>query len=232
MTDAPQITTADGTFSGYLARPAAGHGPGLVIIQEIFGVNGFVRDIADQWAARGYVAFAPDLFWRIEPNIQLTDQTEAEWARAFELYNAFDVEGGVQDIAASIAYLRSRNFVANKIGCIGFCLGGLLAYLTAARTDCNASVAYYGVGIENKINEVSAINKPLLMHIAACDKYVSREAQATIHAAIADNAQISSHTYENCDHAFARVGGAHFNASAAQLADQRTLDFLNVTLRD
>src|SRR3954454_12541602 len=97
---------ADGRFLGYLAKPSGGNGPGVVVIQEIFGVNKVVRDIADGFAARGYFALAPDLFWRLEPGVKLTDKTDGEWKRAFDLMQRFDIDAGVGDIQASISFLR------------------------------------------------------------------------------------------------------------------------------
>jgi carboxymethylenebutenolidase len=145
------ITTADGSFGAYLARPSNTPAPAVVVIQEIFGVNQVMRDITDGLAAQGFLAVCPDLFWRIEPGIDITDQSEAEWKRAFELFNAFDVDTGVKDIQATIDEVRRRPDCNGSVGAVGFCLGGLLAFLTAARTDANASVSYYGVGIENRV---------------------------------------------------------------------------------
>src|SRR5579871_3621636 len=129
------ISSPDGNFSGYLAAPTAGRGPGVVVIQEIFGVNGFVREVADSYAARGYFALAPDLFWRIEPNVRLTDKTNEEWKKAFDLMGKFNADLGVKDIQATITHLRNEQGANGKVGAVGYCLGGLLAYLTAARTD-------------------------------------------------------------------------------------------------
>ena len=144
------INTQEGTFGGYLASPTAARGPGVIVIQEIFGVNGFVRAVADEFAARGFFALAPDLFWRIEPNVQLNDKTEADWKRALDLMGKFDIGTGVQDIQAAITYLRKIPGVTGKVGVVGYCLGGRLAYLCATRTDSDASVSYYGVAIEQR----------------------------------------------------------------------------------
>src|SRR5678816_4063876 len=137
------IKTPDGEFSAYVARPGVTKAPAVVVIQEIFGVNQVMRDITDGLAAQGYLAICPDLFWRIEPDIDITDQSEAEWKRAFELFNAFDVETGVKDIQATITVIRADIQSNDKVGAVGFCLGGLLAFLTATRTDVDAAVSYY-----------------------------------------------------------------------------------------
>src|ERR1700760_2066381 len=157
MGERTTITSKDGDFGAYVARPAAAETPAVVVIQEIFGVNQVMRDVADGLAAHGYLAICPDLFWRIEPGIDITDQSEAEWKRAFELFNAFDVDAGVKDIAATIDHIRQDPACNGKVGAVGFCLGGLLAYLTATRTDVDAAIAYYGVGIDARVAEAEKL---------------------------------------------------------------------------
>lgn len=220
----------DGEFSGYLAKPKSGSGPGVVVIQEIFGVNAVMRGIADDLAAKGYVALAPDLFWRIERNVQITDKTDAEWKRAFDFYQKFNVDAGVKDIQATIAHLRKLSGVTGKVGSVGYCLGGLLAYLTAARTDADASVSYYGVGIEGKLGEAGHIRKPALLHIAAKDQFVPPEAQTKIVEGLNGKPGVTVHVYPGVDHAFARIGGQHYDQAAANLANQRTADFFKTHL--
>jgi carboxymethylenebutenolidase len=225
------IKTADGSFSAYVARPeGAGPFPAVVVIQEIFGVNRFVRAVADRLAADGYLAVAPDLFWRIEPGIDITDQSEAEWKKAFELYNAFDVAKGVEDIGATVAAVRARPDCNGKVGAVGYCLGGLLAYLTAARTDADAVVSYYGVGIDNFLGEAQAIKKPLLLHIAGEDQFVPKPAQEKIIEGLRGHPNVALHTYPGRDHAFARDGGAHYDAADAATANARTRDFFKRAL--
>ncbi|PIB94423.1 dienelactone hydrolase family protein [Caulobacter sp. FWC2] len=230
MSETLTITTPDGDFTAYVARPKAESAPAIVVIQEIFGVNKVMRDIADGLAAQGYVAIVPDLFWRIEPGIDITDQSEAEWKRAFELFNAFDVDAGVNDIAATISKARALPGVSGKVGAVGYCLGGLLAFLTATRTDVDASVSYYGVGIEKHVNEAEKLTHPLLMHIAEKDQFVPPEAQQLILSALKDHPQIELHTYAGRDHAFAREGGAHYDAADAAKANGRSLTFFQKAL--
>ena len=230
MSETLTITTPDGDFSAYVARPKAESAPAIVVIQEIFGVNKVMRDIADGLAAQGYVAIVPDLFWRIEPGIDITDQSEAEWKRAFELFNAFDVDAGIGDIAATITKARELPGVNGKVGAVGYCLGGLLAFLTATRTDVDASVSYYGVGIEKHVNEAEKLTHPLLMHIAEKDQFVPPEAQELILSALKDHPQIELHTYAGRDHAFAREGGAHYDAADAAKANGRSLTFFQKAL--
>lgn len=226
-----ELTTADGKFGAYLAKPALSQeGPGIVVIQEIFGVNKVVRDICDGYAEQGFFAIAPDLFWRIEPGVDITDQSEAEWAKAFDLFGKFNADTGVQDIAATIAALRATPGVTGKVGAVGYCLGGLLAYLTAARTDADASVSYYGVNIANMLGEAAGITKPLLMHVAAKDQFVPPDAQAKMAEALAGHAQVTMLTYAGQDHAFSRTGGAHYHADAARSANAASLAFFNAHL--
>jgi carboxymethylenebutenolidase len=219
------IAIGDGSFSGYLASPALGQGPGLVVIQEIFGVNKVMRDIADGFAARGFFALVPDLFWRLAPGITLTDQTDAEWQQAFGLLNRFDKDRGVEDIQASIDHLRRLPAASGKIGAVGYCLGGLLAYLTAARTDADASVGYYGITIQDRLDEAKKITHPLMLHIADADEYTPPPAREKIIAGLKDNPQVTLHCYPEMDHAFARVGGKHYDKACADLANTRTATF-------
>lgn len=230
MSETLTITTPDGDFSAYVARPEADKAPAILVIQEIFGVNKVMRDICDGLAAQGYVAVCPDLFWRIEPGIDITDQSEAEWKRAFELFNAFDVDTGVNDIAATIAAIRAMPGVQGKVGAVGYCLGGLLAFLTATRTDADAAVSYYGVGIEKHVGEAEKLNHPLLMHIAEKDQFVPPEAQQVILQALKDHPQIEIHTYPGRDHAFAREGGAHYDTGDAAKANALSLAFFKKAL--
>jgi carboxymethylenebutenolidase len=224
------ITTPDGAFSAYVARPNAAKAPAIVVLQEIFGVNGVMRGVCDGLAAQGYLAVCPDLFWRIEPGIDITDQSEAEWKRAFELFNAFDVETGLTDIGATIDAVRARPDVNGKVGAVGYCLGGLLAFLTATRTDSDASVSYYGVGIEKYTAEADKLARPLLMHVAEEDQFSPKPVQDLILTALKNHPQIEIHTYPGRDHAFARPGGEHYHEADTKVADARTLAFFHTNL--
>jgi carboxymethylenebutenolidase len=214
-----------GEFAAYLARPASGSGPGIVLIQEIFGVNDVMRDIADRYAELGFVVLCPDLFWRQQPGIELSDQTDAEWARAFELYKGLDEAKAVDDVAATMNALRKHSACTGKVGAVGFCLGGKLSYLLAVRYDPDCAVGYYGVGIENALDEATNRRGPLVLHIAGKDQFCPPEAQAKIHSALDAHALVTLYDYPQEDHAFARVGGAHYSPSAAELANLRSLEF-------
>ena len=206
-------------------RRRRGKGPGIVVIQEIFGINAVMRGIADALAANGYFALAPDLFWRLEPGVQLTDKTDAEWQRAFDLMKRFDADAGIKDIQATITHLRDVTGCTGKVGAVGYCLGGLLAYLTAARTDSDVSVGYYGVNIQNMLGEAKTIKKPLMLHIAGKDEFVPPEAQSQIVTGLAANPLVTVHRYPEMNHAFARVGGKHYDQANAGLANSRSATF-------
>ena len=226
-----------GQFEGYLALPASGYGPGIVVLQEIFGVNAYMRSVADWYAARGFVALCPDLFWRQERGVQLTDQTEAEWQKAFGFYQGLDEAKAVDDSAAAMEFLRQHPACTGRVGAVGFCLGGNLAYLLAVRypgsprgqparggsPDC--AVGYYGVSIEKALDEARNLSCPLMLHIAGKDKFCSPEAQAQIHQVLDQNPLATIHVYVEQDHAFGRPAGEHYNAQAAELANLRTLEF-------
>ena len=219
------INAPDGPFSAYLASPVSARGPGVVVIQEIFGVNAVMREVADALAASGFFALVPDLFWRLEPDVQLTDKTDAEWQRAFALMTRFDAASGVKDIQAAISHLRTAPGVNGKVGAVGYCLGGFLAWLTAARTDCDASVGYYGMNIGNFLSEAANVRKPLLLHVAGKDEYNPPEAQKQVSEALSGNRLVTIHPYPEMAHAFARPGGTHYDRANAGLANGRTITF-------
>jgi len=219
------IEGKDGSFTVYAAVPDVTPAPGIVVAQEIFGVNQVMRDTCDWLATQGFVAVCPDLFWRIEPGIQITDKTDAEWKRAFELFGLFDVDKGIEDMKATLAELRAHEVCNGKAGSVGYCLGGKLAYLMATRSDSDANVGYYGVGLGDLMGEAKAIAKPLMLHIAEKDKFSSAEEIAKVTKTLAGNGNVKIHLYEGRDHAFARQGGEHYDAAAAKLANDRTVSF-------
>lgn len=226
------IETPDGTFSAYRATPdREGRWPALVVIQEIFGVNAVMRGICDDFAAKGFVAICPDLFWRIEPGVDLTDKSEAEWKKAFDLMNKFDPDKGVIDIQRTIDHVRGDPRCNTHVGAVGYCLGGLLAFLTACRTDAEASVGYYGVNIPKYADEAKTIKGHLMLHVAGRDQFVDAEAQAKMHAALDPLPNVTLHDYPEQDHAFARIGGDHYDEAAAATANARSLQFLSSHLK-
>lgn len=224
------IQSHDGQeFGAYYAK-AGGNAPTLIIIQEIFGVNNGLRQMCDAWTQKGYHAICPDLFWRQERGIELSDQTESEWQRAFSLYNGFDVNLGLHDLQSTLSFVRRQPENNGKAASIGFCLGGKLAFLMAAQSDADCTISYYGVGLDGLLDQVPQIKKPLLMHFAELDKFVNPEAREKIFAALASNKAISPYLYKGVDHAFSRLNGSSFNKEADALAGQRTDSFLKVHL--
>lgn len=222
-----EIESEEGNFSAYLSLPVSGSGPGVLVLQEIFGVNPAMRSIADWLARAGFTALCPDLFWRIEPGIQLSSESDTGLKRAFELFGLFDHDTGIRDIRTSLAALRRLDACTGKAGAIGYCLGGLLAYRTACHTDSDASVGYYGVSIQDRLAEAAGLSRPLMLHIAGADQFVPAAAQAKMHAGLGSNPLITLHDYPGQPHAFARPDGDHYDASSAGLANSRTLEFLH-----
>jgi carboxymethylenebutenolidase len=219
------IKGKDGSFQAYVALPKKTPAPGIVVAQEIFGVNQVMRDTCDWLAGQGFVAVCPDLFWRIEPGIDITDKTQAEWDRAFELFGLFNVDKGIADMQATLAQLRGHEACSGKAGTVGYCLGGKLAFLMATRSDTDASVGYYGVGLGDLLDEAGNIDKPLLLHIAEKDRFSSPEEIAKVKQGLAGNAKVTVEVYAGQDHAFARAGGEHYDAASAKRANDRTVTF-------
>lgn len=213
----------DSRFGAYLAEPSGAPRGAVIVIQEIFGVNEGIRRKCDHWAALGYLALAPDLFWRLQPNVELDPDVPDQFQQAIGLMQKFNQDQGIRDIEATIHEARSRQ--SGKVGCVGYCLGGRLAFMTAARTDIDASVAYYGVGLEGLMREKHAIARPLMLHIAGADHFVPPEAQAKIHEGLDDHPRVTIHDYAGEDHGFAAEMGQRRSEQAAQLADSRTEAF-------
>lgn len=221
-----EITSPDGTFSAYAAMPQTRPAPGLLVIQEIFGVNDVMRQTCEAFARQGFLAVCPDLFWRLEPNVRLSDKTDEEWRKAFALMGDFDVDKGVDDLKATLQHLRGMEAGNAKAGSVGYCLGGKMAFLMATRSDADCNVSYYGVGLDALLDEAEMISRPLLMHVATEDQFVPKDAQARIREGLKDHPQVTIHVYEGNNHAFAREGGEHYDPQAAELANARTMDFL------
>ncbi|MGQ3028768.1 MAG: dienelactone hydrolase family protein [Ferrovibrionaceae bacterium] len=224
------ITAADGgRFKAYMARPAKGSGPGLVLAQEIFGINPYMQAMADRFAEEGYVVLVPDLFWRLEPGVVL-GYGEADFAKAIDLYQRLDVGRAVDDIAATVSALRAQPGQAGGVGVLGYCLGGKLAYLAAARAGVDCAISYYGVGIENDLALGADIKCPMVIHIAEKDGYCPTAAQDAIKAAFADRSDVEIYVYPGCDHAFATPGRPQFDKPATLMAYSRSLALLRKVL--
>ena len=225
MSETTRITTLDGNkdFMAYLARPEGTPRAAIVVIQEIFGVNAGIRRKCDLLAEEGYLAVAPDLFWRLGEGIELDPDIEPEFQKALDLMGKFDQDEGVRDIEATIKWARQKS--GKKVGAVGYCLGGRLAYMTAARTDSDASVGYYAVGVDGLLREKHAISNPLMLHIPTEDGFVDKETQKAMHEGLDDHPKVTLHDYEGMDHGFATQFGKRRDEENAQLADKRTMAF-------
>jgi carboxymethylenebutenolidase len=221
-------TDGSGSFDCLVVTPKTQQPTGVVVmIQEIFGINAAMRSLSAWVADMGFIAVAPDLFWRQEPGVQLDpDAGQAQWDRAFALFNGFDQEKGLEDLKATIAAARKLPGANGKVGTMGFCLGGRMAFKTAAHTDADCNVSYYGVGIEGMLGDAPGMKGPLLMHIAELDKFVPPAAQKAILEGLAGHPKVTCHVYPGVDHAFARMGGHAWDARAATIANGRTAEFL------
>jgi carboxymethylenebutenolidase len=225
------IITPDGTFQGYMARPAILPAPVIIVLQEIFGVNEDLRATCDELAAVGFIAIAPDLFWRQEPGLSLSHWTDAEWKKGLALYAAYNLEQGVGDVIATVGVARDVEGSTGQVGIMGFCLGGLMTFMTAQRGGIQAAVEYYGGGTENHLQDAKSISCPMLIHLGTEDEFISKDAQRAIAEAVADNSWVTVYSYPGCSHAFARHTGAHYDSAAATLANGRTLTHFKQHLR-
>lgn len=215
----------DGSFDAYAAEPEGTPRAAILVIQEIFGVNEGIRRKCDRWAELGYLAIAPDLFWRLEPGVELDPDVESEFKQALDLMNRFDQDQGIRDIEAAIRAARARLPEGSKVGAVGYCLGGRLAFMTAARTDIDACVGYYAVGIDGLLHEKHAIAHPLMLHIAGADHFVGPDVQSAMHEGLDDHPKVTLHDYPGEDHGFAAEMGKRRSEETASLADGRTEEF-------
>ena len=218
-----RVPVTGGEMSAYMALPKKGKGPGVVVLQEIFGVNESMRKVCDFLASRQFTAICPDLFWRAEPGVELK---ESEFERARALRGKMNDDQVTDDIASAIAFLRKHPACDGTVGVVGYCWGGMLAYLTAVRNKPDAAVGYYGVGIDQRLDLAKNLSCPLMLHFAELDQFASPEVAAKVRATYQGDARVTVWEYPKVGHAFARPGGGHFDARAADLADMRTLSFL------
>jgi carboxymethylenebutenolidase len=232
MTDYITIQGHGGSFGAYIARPQTSPSPAVVVLQELFGVNADIRKHCDELAAQGYLAVAPDLYWRQEPGVDLNVTSQADWDHGLRLYQAYDRDDGVKDIKDTIDAVRSLPECNGKVALLGYCLGALMVFMTAVRKDgIDTAVWYHGADTEKYLGEVDGLHAPILMHVAEEDEFISKAAQAEIKAALANEPNATVYSYPGQCHAFSRHNGKHYNAAAAHLANGRTSEFLNRQLR-
>jgi len=224
--DRIKIEGRDGTFIAFIARPEVSPAPAVIVLQEVFGVNADIREHCAELAEQGFLAVAPDLYWRQEPGVDLNAQSDSDWQHAVQLYQAYDRDAGAKDVEDTISAVAKLPECTGKVGLLGYCFGGLMVFLTAARSDVDAGVAFHGGDTEKYLDEVDNLNAPLLMHLADEDEFISKDAQAAIKAALAIKPNATVYSYPGQYHAFSRHNGAHYNAEAAATANMRTYDFL------
>ena len=224
------IEIEGGSLGAFIERPASGSGPAVVVLHEVFGVNDDMRASCRELAEQGFIALAPDLFWRQEKGVDLSHWTEEEWKKGLTLYQAYDRGQGAIDIAAIMEFARSLPGTTGKVGLMGYCLGGLMTYLVSARHGTDAGVAYYPGSAEDYASEAKNISTPLMIHLGEEDEFISKAAQQTIKSAVAPNTSVTVFSYPGCSHAFARHTGTHFDADAAALANGRTYAFFKQQL--
>jgi len=225
-----QAADGSGTMSCYVAEPKAEPAGVVVLIQEIFGVNQAMRDLADWVADMGFIAVCPDLFWRIKPGIDITDKTEAEWKQAFELFGKFDQAKGIADLTATVATVRKMAGSNGKVATMGYCLGGRLAFMMAEQSDADVNISYYGVGLDNLLGDISKVTKPLVVHIADKDEFFPPEGRAKVVDATNGHRLIRCYNYPDANHAFARVNGVHWDGRSAAIANGRSAEALVAAL--
>jgi carboxymethylenebutenolidase len=227
-----KITANDGSgsFDAHVVQPKEKPVGAVVLIQEIFGVNQSMKDTAGDVAGLGFIAVVPDLFWRIERNVDLTDKSEAEWQKAFALMQKFDQAKGVDDLKATLAAARKLPGCNGRAGTMGYCLGGRLAFMMAEQSDADVNISYYGVGLDGLLGDLGKVTKPLVVHIADKDEYFPAAARTKVVEATKGNKLVSTYVYPNADHAFARVGGTHWHGRSAWIANGRSAEALAAAL--
>jgi carboxymethylenebutenolidase len=228
MKDRIAIGGRDGTFNAYIARSTALPAPAIVVLHEVFGVNADIRKTCGELAGEGFIAVAPDLFWRQEPDVDLGVNSEPDWQHGLRLYQAYDRDVGVGDIRDTLDAVARLPDCTGKVAVQGYCFGALMTFLTAMRCRVDAAVAYHGADTEKYLGEVDNLHAPLLMHLGEEDEFISKAAQVRIKTALAGKSNATVYSYPGQHHAFARHDGAHYDAAAAALANGRTAEFLHL----
>jgi carboxymethylenebutenolidase len=228
QTRTESITAPDGgRFAGHLALPSGGHGPGLLLIQEVFGVNAYVRDVAERLAHLGYVVLAPDVFWRSQPGFELDSSDQATIGPAVEMAGTWDPEVGLDDLSAAVRHLQELPEVTGAVGVIGFCFGGTQAFRLAATGDLTCAVSYYGSGVAELFESGVTPQCPIMFHFGDNDPYLPNEQVAVVKTATADDHRAVVHVHHGAGHAFDNHLAPHFSdPAAAEAAWSETAAFL------
>jgi carboxymethylenebutenolidase len=227
-----KIPLRDGVMGGYLAVPDGPSAGAIVAIMEIWGVNDTMRKHAHEFAEAGFVCFVPDLFWRQEPGVELSDGNPADVKKAFDLYYDFDYDLGVRDMEDTVKHLATLPECNGKVGAVGYCLGGKLCYLMCCRTDIDCAVAYYGTYIEHNIREVGNLHRPFMLHMAMKDRWVQAEVNDLLERRLSPNPLVEIHKYPGADHAFARHGGRTYSKPEADRALGLSVEFFKRHLKN
>ncbi len=220
-----KVQLRDGVMGAYLALPDGPPAGGIVAIMEIWGVNDTMRQHAHEFATAGFVCLVPDLFWRQEPGVELSDRIPEDAKKAFDLYYDFDYDLGVRDMQDTVKHLAGLPECNGKAGAVGYCLGGKLCYLLCCRTDIDCAVAYYGTYIEHRIKEAPNLHRPFMLHMAMKDRWVQAEVNELLERRLSPNPLVTIHKYPEADHAFARHGGKPYRKADADRALALTVDF-------
>jgi len=230
MTDRISIDGRGGTFGAYIARPTTAQAPAVVVLHEVFGINADIRAKCAELPALGFIGVAPELYWREERGVDLSVRSEPDWEHGLRLNQAYDRDAGAKDIKDTVDTVARLPECTGKVAVLGYCIGGLMTFLTAVRYDVDAAVAYHGGDTEKYLGEVDGLHAPLLMHLGEEDEFISKSAQAQIKAALASKSNATVYSYPGQWHAFTRLNGTHYNAEAAALANERTNEFLQKQL--
>ena len=221
-----KASDGSGNFDALVVAPRHTPAGAVVLIQEIFGVNDAMRATAAQVADQGFIAVCPDLFWRQEPGVNITDKTKEEWSKAFALMKGFDQDKGIEDLVATVAAARALPGCNGRVGTMGYCLGGRLAFMMAEQSDADVNISYYGVGLDSLLHDLDKIAHKLVVHIADKDEFFPADGRARVVAATKGHANIATYVYPGADHAFARVNGVHWDARSATIANGRSTEAL------
>ncbi len=220
-----KLRLRDGEMGAHIAWPDRMPAGAIIAIMEIWGVNHTMREHAREFAEAGYICLVPDLFWRQEPGVELSDHNPEHVKKALDLYYEFDYDLGVRDMEDTMAYLRTVPGGNGKVGSVGYCLGGKLCYLMCCRTDIDCAVAYYGTYIEHNIREAKNLHRPFMLHMAMKDRWVQAEVNDLIERHLSPNPLVTIHKYPGADHAFARHGGKTYSKPEADRALALSIDF-------